>query len=137
MHTATTTGEVKLPRKSNLKKLIEEGRVVRITAADFNGKQCDGSPVEVVGDINASPGWLIEALTKQEIKMSNIGGTDYLSFCVNNQSGAPVWASPGDFIVQVPSESGTHNSYIVVQDAMLKLLGVEDFMDLLGVNQIL
>lgn len=123
------TGSVETrTRTLSLKELIEFGHVVKITAADFNGKEFDGSPIEPVGAL-ITPTWFVDAMEKLEIMANNVGGTDYASFWVYGDCGTPVWAGPGDYIIQVPN--GTANKYIIVHRSLLQLLGYEKLEDML------
>ena len=67
---------------------------VRVTSADFNGKDWDGSPF----DPAPAPDWLLPALKAGDIKVSNGGHcTDYAVWDVRGAGEA--W--PGDHIIRV------------------------------------
>lgn len=111
-----------------LKKLIANGDVVKITTADFNGKEFDGRPVELVGSAQP-PMWFVTALESKAITFGTPGCTDYASFAVANGSGNPVWAGPGDYVIrEVHSERLA--TYCVLPHHFLKLLGCNNIEDL-------
>ena len=66
---------------------------VRVTAADYNGKDWDSSPFSEV------PPWLLLAATNGEIKAVTPGHTDYAEFEIETLEGTML-ASPGDWIIR-------------------------------------
>ena len=83
----------------DLKALVEDNRFVRVTAADFNGKDFDGAPLVPVkkdGDIK----WL----TMRECNIEPVvarGGTDYAWFGVKDDCYNITWAGPGDYLYRL------------------------------------
>jgi hypothetical protein len=63
---------------------------VKVTAADFNGREWDGSPF----DPAPAPAWLMEAIEAGDITVSPSHSTDYAVWDVFGAGEA--W--PGDFI---------------------------------------
>lgn len=70
---------------------------VRVTAADFNGRDWDGSPF----DPAPAPDWLMVAIKAGDITVSPSHCTDYAVWLVRDAGEA--W--PGDFIK--PNDDGT------------------------------
>lgn len=73
----------------------EEVDTVEVTAADFNGRDWDGSPFEPV----PVPQWIIAAVAAGKITPDCPGSTDYAVWDVSTPGGKVV-AEPGDKIVR-------------------------------------
>lgn len=79
-------------------------RILIVTAADFNGSDFDGSPVDTMFEMaegesikDVAP-WFLEALKKEEILIEARGSTDYAWFGVKTDCNNIYWAGPGDAI---------------------------------------
>lgn len=66
---------------------------VRVTAADFNGKDWDGSP------FSAMPDWLATAVKGGSITPHTRNSTDYAEWDVVTSKGT-ISAGPGDWIIR-------------------------------------
>jgi hypothetical protein len=66
---------------------------VRITAADFNGSDWDGSP------FSEMPDWLAEAVRAGTVAPHTRGHTDYTEWDIKTLEGT-MNAGPGDMLIQ-------------------------------------
>lgn len=66
---------------------------VRVTAADFNGREWDGRP------FSAMPEWLIAAFNNGTVLPHTRNSTDYAEWDVTTPRGV-VSAGPGDYIIR-------------------------------------
>lgn len=66
---------------------------VRVTAADFNGHDWDGSP------FSSGPDWLIAAAQDRSLVPHTRGSTDYTQWDVTTLRGV-INAGPGDWIIR-------------------------------------
>ena len=122
-------GPEEIPRLKSLlnnllQDLINDQRVVRVTAADFNGTSFDGSPIVPVHGTE-NPEWLIKALKDRQIRISMDGGTDYATFIMLSHSGQVVRAGPGDYIVQ-----RTKDTFLVLDGEFLTMINCENLQEL-------
>lgn len=76
------------------RKLPVEIEAVRVNAADFNGRDWDGSPFDA-----PLPAWLHDALATGVVKADCPRCTDYAEWKIETREGA-VWAGPDDWIVR-------------------------------------
>lgn len=78
--------------------------IFRITAADYNGVNFDGAPLQPVFPIDfhkhAGLTWLDEALKNGTLFMENRHETDYVNWGVKALDGEKIWGDPGDYIVR-------------------------------------
>ena len=78
-----------------------------VTAADFNGKDFDGSPVETLfpkpedQSIDQVAPWFQEAIKSGKILVEARGCTDYAWFGVKDDYHNVHWAGPGDVIARI------------------------------------
>jgi len=79
-----------------------ETQAVEVTAADYNGRDWDGSPFRWAGGI--APKWLTDAVVCGDLVPDTPNHTDYAEWRVKTPGGE-VLASPGDAIVH--HEDGT------------------------------
>lgn len=96
--------------------------MVRISAADFNGKDFDGAPFSPPAD------WMIEAVQSGVVKIGTPGHTDYACFGIKGEYGEIIWAGPGDYLIR-------HKGRIVVLfdhhwQILKQLTQVKDFQTL-------
>lgn len=77
----------------DIKELIAADRLVIVTAADFNGKDFDGSPLSPAKE-GGSVQWVIDAKPKIEAR----GSTDYAWFGFTGEGVDLTWAGPGDYL---------------------------------------
>jgi hypothetical protein len=82
---------------------MTETQEVRITAADYNGRDWDGSPFKWSSP-EIAPKWLTDALLAGDLLPDTPNHTDYAEWRVKTPGGE-VLASPGDSIVR--HEDGT------------------------------
>lgn len=88
-------------------------RVLEVTAADYNGKDFDGSPVKTLFPMEEGKTikdvcpWFVEAIEKGQILIEARGSTDYAWFGVKTDCNNVHWAGPGDLIMY-------NRGYIVV-----------------------
>lgn len=79
-------------------------RALMVTAADYNGAEFDGSPVEPLYPLKsgetvvAVAPWFFEAIKADKILIEARGGTDYAWFGVKDDYNNVHWAGPGDMI---------------------------------------
>lgn len=87
-------------------------RAVKVTAADFNGKDFDGAPLvgvfNGIDDVHA----LFPTLLSDKTLVEARGQTDYAWFGIKDDYNNVHWAGPGDYIVAM-----TPNKLIVVPGA--------------------
>lgn len=77
-------------------------QAVRVTAADFNGKEFDGSPFEC--DV-ADKIWLRQAMAANVLDFHNAGCTDYARWAIKDTFGGLLAvADPGDYLVRVGND---------------------------------
>lgn len=114
-------------RPQTLQDHIDAKRVIKISAADFNGKDFDGQPLTLVGQHadRSIPAWMQAALLGGEISVGTPGSTDYASFGVKLENGTTMWAGPGDYIV-AHAVGATFSQYFVVPWRFLQMLGIQD-----------
>lgn len=70
---------------------------MRVTAADFNGKEFDGSPLVALKEPDGQLKALL--LSTKGVKVEARGCTDYAWFGIPDEYGNVTWAGPGDYIV--------------------------------------
>jgi hypothetical protein len=75
-----------------------EMMAVRVTAADFNGKAFDGSPLEGVKSQDERNA-MIALMEVAKVEIGSRGCTDYAWFGVKDDYGNVHWAGPGDYVV--------------------------------------
>jgi hypothetical protein len=81
---------------------------VRVTAADFNGKTFDGSPLVVLREQDEELVTMLAVLNREEkpkVRIESRGGTDYAWFGIVDDYNNVTWAGPGDYIVAFKKES--------------------------------
>ena len=66
---------------------------VRVTAADYNGNDWDGSP------FSETPEWLVSALVEKKLVPVTPNHTDYAEWAVKTLEGTML-ATPGDMIIR-------------------------------------
>ena len=81
---------------------IDHTQILRISAADFNGKDFDGSPFSYVDQpLNGHPPAWLTAAVYNETLVIDARGCDYAWFGVKSKEymGQIDWAGPGDCLV--------------------------------------
>lgn len=104
---------------SFLHKLINEGRLLQVTAADFNGKDFDGAPIVQVKSLNpeTQPAVAWGDLIPLIEHVSARGGTDYAWFGIKDDCFNITWAGPGDFLYR---PLGNDKKLLVIPGDFLK-----------------
>lgn len=87
--------------------VLKSTNVLRVTAADFNGKTFDGAPIEIADSPGKGPVpmWLAQAVKDEKILIDS-RGCDYACFGVKSRDflGDVVWAGPGDYLVNLGTD---------------------------------
>jgi hypothetical protein len=76
---------------------------VRVTAADFNGKEFDGSPLKGVKSDDERNA-MIALMEVAKVEIQSRGCTDYAWFGVKDDYGNVHWAGPGDYVVAMMTD---------------------------------
>ena len=105
----------------HLTNLVSQGRFLKIGGVDFNGKDFDGSPLDIV----ALSVYTNRPVVREQLIGTNIahitarGYTDYAWFGVADDYDNITWAGPGDFLYQLEPDG---KKYVVVPAAVMELL---------------
>ena len=125
-----------------LHELLENKNVIKVTAADFNGKSFDGAPLVLAGHPPGTvmPSWVVSTLFPK-INIEARGSTDYAWFAVPDDYGNVIWAGPGDYIIRKQWGPGEKDSsFTVMTGEALKAMGFPDLealsLVLLAVNDL-
>lgn len=107
----------------SIRQLIADHRFVQVTAADFNGTDWDGRPLEPCNPKSTADD-LSWAMSRKIVAQSR-GGTDYAWFCVKDEN-APTnehWAGPGDYLFHTNDK---YNPVVVVPKELMEMLLAAD-----------
>lgn len=109
---------------SKLQQLIAEHRLVKVTAADFNGKEFDGRPLEPMNPKSTEKD--LAWVKASGLLIESRQGTDYAFFGARNDDMKEhVWAGPGDYLYNTGRK---YNQVVVIPGIFLEGLLKEDLI---------
>lgn len=96
------TPDLKVTERAVFNARMAKRDAVRVTAADFNGHDWDGSP------FSAMPEWLESAVGTGDVVVHMEGHTDYCLWRVKVDDGEWQTAGPGDWIERSAFDGALH-----------------------------
>jgi DNA-binding transcriptional ArsR family regulator len=103
---------------SVIQTLINDHRLVKVTAADFNGTDWDGRPLEPTNPKSTAENlsWAMNS----KIQAQSRAGSDYAYFGVKDENtGDVTWAGPGDYLFDTRRQ---YNRVVVMPGVLIEEL---------------